>query len=262
MNNLETSKAIGVFDSGIGGLTVLRELICECPNEDFIYIGDDANSPYGEKSADQIQQLSLDVIRKQEFSDIKALVIACNTITAAAYDVIVQNSNVPVIGVVESGVNAALESTKNNKIGILATTATVKAGVYDKALKAGNTDVAITSVAAPKLHQLAENHLDKILVDPSEDVYKLVEEHIQAFIDAGCDTIILACTHFPPYSKIISSIVGDQVNLVDPSQNTAKSLARLLAEKGISNEGEGSYKIISTAGSDDKYKEFSKLILG
>ncbi len=260
MTNLETSKPIGVFDSGIGGLTVLRELLRECPNENFIYIGDDANSPYGEKSVEQIQQLSLDVIRKQEFSNIKALVIACNTITAAAYDVIVQNSDVPVIGVVEHGVNAALESTKNNKIGILATTATIESGVYDKALKLGRPDVAVTSVAAPKLHQLAENHLDQILIEPSDDVYKLVDYHIQPFIDAGCDTILLACTHFPPYAKIISSIVGAEVNVVDPSKNTAKSLAKLL-QVDLSSAG-GSYKIISTAGNDEKYKEFSNLILG
>lgn len=264
---------IGVIDSGIGGITVLRELLRTLPAERFVYIGDDTNSPYGTRTAEDIQQLSLALIKHPKLAGTKALVIACNTITAAALDVITQNYEGEVIGVIEPGVQAALATTKNNKIGILATTATVESGVFDSALKSVNPVIEITSVAAPKLHEYAENNLDLILGAPTQDIKECVVEHIAPFIDAGCDTILLACTHFPPYEALIRDIVGPDVNIIAPSINTAEALRTMLADANIQNPTQANqapanpipanlnFEIISTAGNDAKYKKFSELIL-
>lgn len=261
-NVAEISNApIGVIDSGIGGITVLRELLRTLPAEHFVYIGDDTNSPYGTRTAEDIQQLSLALIKQPKLEGTKALVVACNTITAAALDVIAQNYEGPVVGVIEPGIEAVLATTKNNKVGILATTATVESGVFDRAFKTANPAIEVTSVAAPKLHEYAESSLDLILGAPTQDIKECVVEHIAPFIDAGCDTILLACTHFPPYEALIRDIVGPDVNIISPSVNTAEALRASLANSNLEASGQGSFEIISTAGNDAKYKKFSELIL-
>lgn len=281
-NNISAAP-IGVFDSGIGGITVLRELLRTLPAEHFIYIGDDKNSPYGTRTAEEIKQLSLALIKHPKFEGIKTLVVACNTITAAALDVISENFEGPVIGVIKPGVEAALATTKNNKLGILATTATVNSKVFDTAIKAANPEISITSVAAPKLHEYAENSLDIILNAPTQDIKECVIEHVEPFINAGCDTILLACTHFPPYEALIRDIVGSAVNIIDPSVNTAEALRATLKEKNLTNNRSSyqtapqisapptsqgnhgfvnnNFEIISTAGNNEKYKKFSEMIL-
>lgn len=274
---------IGVIDSGIGGITVLRELLRACPGEHFIYIGDDANSPYGTRTAEEIQQLSLNLIRHPKLEGIKALVVACNTITACALDVIEQNFEGEVVGVIEPGVEAALANTKNNKVGILATTATVESQVFDNAFKAQNPQIELTSVGAPKLHEYAENNLDLILNAPTSEIKQCVVDHMKPFIDAGCDTILLACTHFPPYENLIRDIVGPDVNIIAPSINTAETLRTILEANNLTNELTSSqanqtptnqtpnsanqtsenpnFEIISTAGNDEKYAKFTELLL-
>ena len=253
-------KAIGVIDSGIGGLTVMREILRQLPNEKIVYVGDDVHSPYGERTAEDIVQLSLKLISSDELSNIKALVIACNSITVYALDEIIKNSTVPVIGVVEAGVQAIVDSTKNKKIGVLATNATVNSGVYKDKILSFISDAAVTSVPAPKLHMMAQDHLDKIVCNPSQEVKDLVLEHVQAFMDAGCDTVLMGCTHFPPYKDIINEIMGPDVNVVDPSYYTALNLKKSLEENNTASDSQGSYKIISTAGNDEKFKQFSELI--
>lgn len=255
------NSPIGVIDSGIGGITVLRELLRVCPSEHFIYIGDDANSPYGTRTAEDIQQLSLALINQPKIAHTKALVVACNTITAAAIDVITQNFEGPVIGVIKPGIDAVLATTKNNKVGILATTATVESGVFDRALKSASPSIEVTSVGAPKLHEYAENSLDLILGAATKDIKECVVEHIAPFINAGCDTILLACTHFPPYEPLIRDIVGPQVNIIAPSVNTAEALHTMLDSQGIASRENSGFEIITTAGNDEKYAKFSELIL-
>ena len=257
------SAPIGVIDSGIGGITVLRELLRACPNENFVYIGDDANSPYGTRTAEDIQQLSLALIKHPKLASTKALVVACNTITAAALDAIAQNYEGPVFGVIDPGVEAVLATTKNNKVGILATTATVESGVFDRALKAANPAIELTSVGAPKLHEYAENSLDLILGAPTQDIKECVVEHIAPFIDAGCDTILLACTHFPPYEALIRDIVGPDVNIIAPSVNTAEALRTTLEKNDLANPSPANlnFEIITTAGNDEKYAKFTELLL-
>lgn len=286
-NNIQNAP-IGVIDSGIGGLTVLRELLLTCPNEYFIYIGDDVNSPYGTREAKEIQQLSLALAKHSKFESIKALVIACNTITAAALDVIEANIEIPVIGVIDAGVSEALAVSKNLKIGILATTATVNSGVFDRALKQGNANAEVTSVGAPKMHEYAENNLDLVMNNPTPEIKQCVRDYMQPFIDAGCDTILMACTHFPPFENLVRDVVGSDVKIVSPSKNTAESLRTTLQDLNLSNSTPANptpakqtstnlsnqainsanitsanfnYEIISTAGNDEKYAKFSELLL-
>lgn len=262
------NAAIGVIDSGIGGITVLRELLRTCPTEHFVYIGDDANSPYGTRTAEDIQQLSLALIKHPKLVHTKALVVACNTITAAALDDIAQNYEGPVFGVIEPGIEEVLATTKNNHVGILATTATVESGVFDRALKSADPDIEVTSVGAPKLHEFAENNLDLVLGAPTQGIKECVVEHIAPFIAAGCDTILLACTHFPPYASLIRDIVGPDVNIIAPSVNTAKALRTTLQDLNLTNQSSANqthahlnYEIISTAGNDKKFAKFSELLL-
>lgn len=254
---------IGVIDSGIGGITVLRELLQTCPTEHFVYIGDDANSPYGTRTAEDIQQLSLALIKHPKLRQSKALVVACNTITAVALEDIAQNFEGHVFGVIEPGIEEVLATTKNNKVGILATTATVESGVFDRALKNANPNIEVTSVGAPKLHQFAENNLDLVLGAPTQEIKECVVEHIAPFIEAGCDTILLACTHFPPYEALIRDIVGPDVNIIAPSVNTAEALRATLEANNLANQGPANhnFEIISTAGNDEKFAKFSELLL-
>ena len=252
---------IGVIDSGIGGITVLRELLRTCPTEHFIYIGDDANSPYGTREKQEIQQLSLALANHPMFEGIKALLVACNTITAAALDSIKESLSVPVIGVIDGGVTETLNATTNLKVGILATTATVESGIFETALHAANADVEVTSVGAPKMHEYAENNLDLVMNNPTHEIKQCVADYMQPFIDAGCDTILMACTHFPPYEKLIDEIVGPDVNIVSPSKNTAEILRTMLDSQAIASSQNSGFEIITTAGNDEKYAKFSELIL-
>ena len=255
------NQPVGVIDSGIGGLTVLRELVDLCPNEQYIYIGDDINSPYGQRDVEDIQTLSLLLCKRPLLSHIKTLVIACNTITAAAMDVIKEHCKFPVIGVIDSGVQECINVTKNNKVGILATNATVDSKVFDKELKKINKDIEVTSVGAPNMHLYAENSLDLVMNDPTPQIKQCVKDYVTPFMDAGCDTILLACTHFPPFEYLIREVVGDKVSIVSPSKLTALEFKNVLEKNGMSSNGPGSYKIYSTAHNEFKYEKFQELIM-
>ena len=260
-NSIDINSPVGVIDSGIGGLTVLRELVKVCPNEQYVYIGDDINSPYGQRDAADIQTLSLLLCKRPLLSQIKVLVIACNTITAVAIDVIREHSKVPVIGVIDSGVEECIKITKNNKVGILATNATVESKVFDNELKRINKDIQVTSVGAPNMHLYAENSLDLVMNDPTPQIKQCVKDYVTPFIDAGCDTILLACTHFPPFEYLIREVVGDKVNIVSPSKLTALELKNVLEKNNMLSKGKGSYKIYSTAHNEFKYEKFQELIM-
>lgn len=254
-------RPIGVIDSGIGGLTVLRELVNVCPNENYIYIGDDINSPYGQRDKEDIRTLSLLLCKRPLLYDMKALVIACNTITAMAIDVIRENLDVPVVGVIDAGVRECIAKTKNNKVGILATNATVESKVFDNELKKINKDIEVTSVGAPNMHLYAENSLDLVMKNPTPQIKQCVHDYVQPFIEAGCDTILLACTHYPPFEYLIREVVGPDVNIISPSKQTALELKAILEEKKMLSKTSGGYKIYSTAHSDDKYEKFTELIM-
>lgn len=258
MNNFDDIKSepIGVFDSGIGGLTVLSEIQKVLPSENVIYIGDEAHFPYGEKSREQIIEYSLEICDKLVELGAKMIVIACNTITAAALDSILNNVDVPVVGVIDAGVDAALSISKNASIGVLATQSTIDSKIFEKKLKEKNASVDVTSVAAPKLVEFVEHNIEMVQNHPSEHLKTAISQYCKSFKEQNCDTVIMACTHFPPLEPLLQEELGSDVSLVSPSKNTAEEVLNILTENNLLNVGNSEYKFYTTGPDPDIFKQF------
>ena len=231
------NRPVGVFDSGIGGLTVLREIWNEVPEESTIYFGDNSRSPYGTKSRSTIIRYSLQNMKFLESKGVKMIVVACNTASAYAYEELKKRAGVPVVEVVTPGADVACRATKNGKIGIIATKGTISTGVYKKAVEdraeeLGMKNIEIYQQACPLFVSLAEEGWwDK-------EVTKLTaEEYLKPLKDAGVDTLVMACTHYPLLSKVIQEVMGDNVVLVNTGEATAKVVKELLDKEGTASEG-------------------------
>ena len=224
------NKPIGVFDSGVGGLTVVRALMERLPNENIIYFGDTARVPYGTKSRHTIEDFSAQIVEFLLQHQVKTLVIACNTIAAVAGKRIQQMAgNMPVLSVIEAGAQAALNTTKNNHIGVIATNTTVNSNAYARAIHAHNPNTRILSQAAPLLVPLVEEGwLD-------HEVTRLtVREYLKPILVDNVDTLILGCTHFPLLKPLIKQEAA-QIELVDSSTTTAEATAQALATANLLN---------------------------
>ena len=231
------NRPVGVFDSGIGGLTVLREIWKTVPDESTIYFGDNSRSPYGTKSRSTIIRYSLQNMKFLESKDVKMIVVACNTASAYAYEELKKRANVPVVEVVTPGADVACRATKNGRIGIIATKGTISTGVYKKAVEdraeeLGMKNIEIYQQACPLFVSLAEEGWwDK-------EVTRLTaEEYLKPLKDAGVDTLVMACTHYPLLSKVIQEVMGDNVVLVNTGEATAKVVKELLDKEGTASEG-------------------------
>ena len=231
------NRPVGVFDSGIGGLTVLREIWKTVPDESTIYFGDNSRSPYGTKSRSTIIRYSLQNMKFLESKDVKMIVVACNTASAYAYEELKKRAGVPVVEVVTPGADVACRATKNGKIGIIATKGTISTGVYKKAVEdraeeLGMKNIEIYQQACPLFVSLAEEGWwDK-------EVTRLTaEEYLKPLKDAGVDTLVMACTHYPLLSKVIQEVMGDNVVLVNTGEATAKVVKELLDKEGTASEG-------------------------
>lgn len=231
------NRPIGVFDSGIGGLTVLREIWNEVPEESTIYFGDNSRSPYGTKSRNTIIRYSLQNMKFLESKGVKMIVIACNTASSYAYEELKARASVPVVEVVTPGADVACRATKNGKIGIIATKGTISTGVYKKSVEnrakeLGMKNIEIYQQACPLFVSLAEEGWwDK-------EVTKLTaEEYLKPLKDAGVDTLVMACTHYPLLSKVIQEVMGDNVVLVNTGEATAKVVKELLDKEGTASVG-------------------------
>ena len=216
--------AIGVFDSGIGGLTVAHEIIQRLPAESVVYFGDTARVPYGPKSPDTVRRYSREIADYLRTQNVKAIVIACNTATAHALTTLREALPVPVIGVVEPGARAAVAATRSKRIGVLGTAGTIKSGAYERAIRALEPNALITARAAPLLVPLVEegwtDHPASRLV---------VEEYLQPFLAADIDTLVLGCTHYPLLKPLLAEVLGDGVELIDSAAETAAETARTLS---------------------------------
>ena len=231
------NRPIGVFDAGIGGLTVLREIWEAVPDESTIYFGDNSRSPYGTKSKSTIIRYSLQNMKFLESKDVKMIVIACNTASAYAYEELKKRADVPVVEVVTPGADVACRATKNGKIGIIATKGTISTGVYkkaveDRAKELGMENIEIYEQACPLFVSLAEEGWwDK-------EVTRLTaEEYLKPLKEAGVDTLVMACTHYPLLSKVIQEVMGDNVVLVNTGEATAQVVKELLDKEGTASEG-------------------------
>ena len=226
MNN----KPIGVFDSGVGGLTVVRALMERLPNENIVYFGDTARVPYGTKSRTTIETFSAQIVEFLLQHQVKALVIACNTIAAVAGQKIQQMAgNMPVLSVIEAGAQAALATTRNNHIGVIATNTTVNSNAYARAIHAHNPQTRIVSQAAPLLVPLVEEGWLENKV-----TQLTVREYLKPILADKVDTLILGCTHFPLLKPLIKQEAGN-IELVDSSTTTAQATAQALAAASLLN---------------------------
>ncbi len=224
LKSLDRNAPIGVFDSGVGGLTVVREIIRQIPNEKIIYFGDTARVPYGNKSRETVIRFSQQIMRFLNTFDVKTIVVACNTASAYALDTLERASNIPVIGVVKPGARLAAQVTKNGRIGVIATEATIGSRIYSQYIQELNQEVTIYGKACPLFVPLVEEGL---LEDPVTD--EIARRYLTELIDIDIDTLILGCTHYPLIRSTLGRIMGPGVTLVNPAYETARELKSMLA---------------------------------
>jgi glutamate racemase len=233
-------RPIGVFDSGVGGLTVLHECLVTMPHEDFVYLGDHARLPYGPRALDEVQRFAHEIGLYLERLGVKMVVVACNSATSAALPDLQESLEVPVIGVITPEAHAAVQATRNRRIGLLATQATVTSRRYELLVHTLDAGVRFTAVAAPKLVPL---------IEAGEHTVDAVREYAEPLKEAGCDTVILGCTHYPLARPVFQRVFGRDVTLVFSADETAREVAETLARKGIEHDaarGEGSYRFLTT----------------
>jgi glutamate racemase len=233
---------IGIFDSGIGGLTVLSAIRRKLPCESLIYLGDTARLPYGTKSAETVLRYSTECADFLVARGIKALVVACNTASAFALHDLKRRCDIPVIGVVEPGAKAAIAASKNHTIGVIGTSGTISSNAYGKALKALDGGVCVVSRACPLFVPLVEEGWVE-----NDVAVAAARNYLCGLTDEGIDVLILGCTHYPLIAGVIKREIGRGVALVDSAETTAEALSQLLQEKGLSSShGSGSYRLYVT----------------
>ncbi len=224
---------IGIFDSGVGGLTVARAVIDQLPDEDIVYVGDTANSPYGPKPIAQVRRLALSVMDELVDAGVKLLVIACNSATAAvlrdARERYTKAYGIPVVEVIQPAVQRAVTSTQNGKVGVIGTEATISSKAYEDMFAAA-PQLDITAAAAPRFVEFVERG-----ITTGDDLLNVAEEYLEPFKAADVDTLILGCTHYPLLAGVISYVMGESVNLVTSSESTARAVYRELVRHGLEN---------------------------
>lgn len=213
-------RPIGVFDSGVGGLTVVKSLLESTPEASIVYFGDTARVPYGGKSDGTVARLSLECIHFLRRFDPELIVVACNTASSVALPALARSVDVPVVGVVDSGVRAALAATRNGRIGVIGTAATVRSGGYERGLRAGRPDVQIVAAPCPLLVPLVEEGWIGHAV-----TRQVVHEYLAPLLAAGIDTLILGCTHYPLLKGVMAEVAGPGVTLIDTGEATAAEVA-------------------------------------
>jgi glutamate racemase len=250
-------RPVGVFDSGVGGLTVLHECLVTLPHEDFVYLGDHARLPYGPRPLDEVREFSREIGSFLERQDVKLIVVACNTATSAALPQLQEELTVPVLGVITPEAHAAVQATRNRSVGLLATQGTVDSGRYASLVRALDAGVAFHPIACPRLVPLIESE------DPyGPDTEEAVREYAAPLKDARVDTVILGCTHYPLIRPILQRVFGREVTLVFSAEETAREVAETLARKGMENETgrEGVYRFLTT-GDPAAFREMGRRFL-
>ena len=257
---IDREAPIGVFDSGVGGLTVAREIMRNLPSEKIVYFGDTARVPYGSKSKETIIRYSRQIIRFLQQQKVKAIVVACNTASAFALDAVRDEFDIPIIGVIEPGAKVAAAQTRNKRVGIIGTVGTVGSGIHAEYLKHLDPEITVFGKACPLFVPLVE---EGWLKDPV--TVEVANRYLEPLLESGIDTLIMGCTHYPLLRSTVREIMGEGVNLVNPAYETAVELRRLLSEQGIANDGktkdgEEKYQFyVSDAA--EKFMQFANSIL-
>ena len=225
---MANAAPIGVFDSGVGGLTVVREMIERMPGESIVYFGDTARVPYGSKTQPTILRYTRQILRFLETKNVKAVVVACNTASAYALETVEKELAIPIIGVVRPGSLMAAKSTRSGRIGVIGTDATVGSGIYEQTIHRIAPEAKVFSQSCPLFVPLVEEGLWE---DPVTQ--EMAGRYLKGLTENGVDTLIMGCTHYPLIKSVISRAVGEDVQLVNPAAETAAQLAELLAESGL-----------------------------
>lgn len=257
--DVRKSAPIGVFDSGVGGLTVAREIMRHLPNENIVYFGDTARVPYGSKSKETIIRYARQIIHFLQTQDVKAIVIACNTASALALEVVRGEFDLPILGVVEPGARAALAVTETGKVGVIGTEGTVRSAMYEKVIGEMDPNVEVVAKACPLFVPLVEEGFKKHHVTD-----EIIDFYLKSMKESDIDALILGCTHYPLLRSKIREYVGDKITLVNPAYETAMDLKLLLEEKELANEGNEEKRASYTfyvSDAADKFKQFANSIL-
>jgi len=255
------SRPIGIFDSGVGGLTVARAIIDQLPSESIVYVGDTLNSPYGPKSLAEVRELALRVMDELVASGVKILVIACNSASAAvlrdARERYTEGAGVPVVEVIQPAVRNAVATSRNKRVGVIGTSATISSGAYDDAFAAA-VDFKISSAACPAFVDYVEQGITS-----GPALLKLAQEYLSPIKEANVDTLVLGCTHYPLLQAAIAYVMGDGVNLVSSADETAKDVFRVLTEHEIlaPSDQKPTYSFFAT-GDAGEFERLAKRFLG
>lgn len=260
--NSPAERPIGVFDSGVGGLTVFREIMRQMPDEKIVYFGDTARVPYGSKSKETILRFSRQIVRFLLSKNVKAIVVACNTASANALPELEKECPVPIIGVIVPGARTACRVTEGGRIGVIGTTATINSGIYAEVIRDIRPDAQVIGRACPLFVPLVEEGLWE---DPVTD--EIARRYIGELTQEGIDTLILGCTHYPLIKEAIGRTAGDKVHLVNPAKETARELHEMLADKGLENRirpalgsGEEQYSFY-VSDMAEKFRRFANTII-
>ena len=237
------SAPIGVFDSGIGGLTVVHELVRQLPHESIVYFGDTARVPYGPKSPDTVRRYSREIAGFLQEQGVKNIVIACNTATAHALTTLREDFDMPIVGVVEPGARAAVAATTRGHVGVIGTVGTIKSGAYERAIRAIDPDIRVTARACPLFVPLVEEGWTE-----HEAARLIAREYLEPLVDARIDTLVLGCTHYPLLKPLLRDVLGPEVRLIDSAEETAAETARTLAGASLCAPpgGEAVYRFVAS----------------
>jgi glutamate racemase len=252
---------IGIFDSGVGGLTVARAIIDQLPNESIIYLGDTANSPYGPKSIPQVRELALTVMDRLVDEGVKLLVIACNSASAAvlrdARERYTLGRCIPVVEVIQPAVRRAVAATRNHKVGVIGTNATITSKAYEDAFAAA-VDIEVTAAACPAFVDFVERGITS-----GSELLAVAKEYLEPIRAAGVDTLVLGCTHYPLLTGALSFVMGDQVTLVSSAEETAKDVYRTLVDHNLlRDENERPTYRFQATGESSSFEKLARRFLG
>jgi glutamate racemase len=251
-------RPIGMFDSGVGGLTVARAVIDLLPHEDLVYFGDTARSPYGPRPLSEIRGFAREIAAFLLDRDVKILVVACNSVEVAAIEDLTDRSGVPVVGVIDPGVRAALRATRNGRIGVIGTEATIRSEAYDRAIGREDGDVRLLGRACPAFVPHVERG-----DTTSPELLILAREYLQPLISAGVDTLILGCTHYPLLAGLLQEVMGPDVVLISSADETAKDVyAALVRERLLRADGRSPRHDFLCSGDADAFAALGRRFLG
>ncbi|MDR0347560.1 MAG: glutamate racemase [Coriobacteriales bacterium] len=274
-NNNMAARPIGVFDSGVGGLTVAREIARRLPHESILYFGDTLRCPYGPRSLTEIRSFARQISCWLAEQDVKLIVIACNSATAAGLETVQQELAVPVIGVVEPGARAAVQETFTRRVGVIGTAATIESDIYARAIRSLDTGITTFSIATPRFVEIVEQGL-RLDRNPLEDVMarssaiyirpaflEIARDYLNPLKRCGIDTLVLGCTHYPLLAPLISQVIGPDVRIISSAEETARDVAQILERRGqlVSEDVVPRHRFVTTATDVEEFAALGSAIL-